>query len=221
MRSHLVRLLPLLIVSACSGKPAQDRFELSLHATSDDAAPLANVTFASGSSKLGVTDASGALTVRLRGVEGQTLPITFTCPGGYESTNSARSVRLTHTRGVTEGASQPLTLEAACVRKLRQVVVVVRSENATDLPILIDGKATTLAADGTAHVLLQLDRDVPTVTVALDTSTQPKLRPQNPSRTFDLHGKDAVLVMAQSFTSTKPRLHSAPLPQRHIPYRIQ
>jgi hypothetical protein len=221
MRLRFTHLLPLLAVAACGNKTTQDRFELSLRATSDDATPLSNVAFETGKSKLGATDASGALTVRLRGVEGQTLPITFTCPAGYEPEGGARSLRLTHTRGVTEGSSQPLTIDTTCVRKLRQVVVVVRSENATDLPILVDGKTTAVAADGTAHLLLELDRDVRAVTVALDTSTQPKLRPQNPSRTFDLHGKDAVLVMAQSFTSTKPRPHGTSLPQRHIPYRIQ
>lgn len=221
MRLRLIHLLPLLATAACGSKPSQDRFDLSLRATSDDSTPLNNVAFETGKSKLGATDASGALTVRLRGVEGQTLPITFTCPDGYEAAGGARSLRLTHTRGVTEGSSQPLTLDATCIRILRQVVVVVRSENATDLPVLIDGKTTAIAADGTAHLLLALDRDVRAVTVALDTSTQPKLRPQNPSRTFDLHGKDAVLVMAQSFSSTKPRQRGSALPQRHIPYRIQ
>jgi hypothetical protein len=221
MKLRFIHLFAPLAIAACSGRTTQDRFELSLRATSDDATPLANVEFETGKSRLGATDTSGTLTVRLRGVEGQTLPITFTCPTGYEPSEGARSIRLTHTRAVTEGSSQPLTVEATCVRKLRQVVVVVRSDNATDLPVLVDGKTTAIAADGTAHLLLELDRDVRAVTVALDTSTQPKLRPQNPSRTFDLHGKDAVLVMAQSFTSTKPRPHASTAPQRHIPYKIQ
>lgn len=206
----------------CSSKTADDRFEISLRATSDDALPLAGVTFATGKSNLGKTSSSGVVNVRLRGVEGQTMPVTVTCPSGYESSGELSPLRLTRTRRVGEAVVQPLTVEATCIRKVRDVVLVVRAESGSNLPVHIDGKPAATTSDGTAHLLLQLDRDVRQVSVTLDTTDQPKLRPQNPSRTFEIHGNDTVLVMDQSFTtSTKPKSRTAPAPRRHIPYRVQ
>ncbi len=223
MRSNIVHYLFLLLAGiGCAGKPNEDRFEISLHATSDDASPLANVTFGTGKSTLGTSNNSGVIDVRLRGVEGQTLPLRFTCPAGYDAGGELPPLRLTHTRRVGQGVTQAVAVEATCIRKLRDVVLVVRSDNASNLPVHVDGKPAAVTVDGTAHLLLHLDRDVRKLTVALDTTDQPKLRPQNPSRTFDLHGKDTVLVTDQAFVTT-PTAHTRPnaTPKRHVPYRIQ
>jgi len=223
MNPRLAACALLLVTTVgCGSKSTDDRFEISLRATSDDALPLADVTFATGKSNLGKTSSSGVVNVRLRGAEGQTLPITVTCPSGYEPSGELSPLRLTRTRRVGQAVAQPLTVEATCIRKLRDVVLVVRAESASNLAVHVDGKPAAIATDGTAHLLLQLDRDVRQVSVTLDTTDQPKLRPQNPSRTFDLHGKDTVLVMDQSFTaSLKPQHRNAPAPRRHIPYRVQ
>ena len=223
MNLRLVACAVLFVSTlGCSSKTADDRFEISLRATSDDALPLADATFATGKSNLGKTSSSGVVNVRLRGAEGQTLPVSFTCPSGYESSGELPPLRLTRTRRVGAAVAQPLTVEATCIRKLRDVVLVVRAENVSHLAVHVDGKPAATATDGTAHLLLQLDRDVRQVSVTLDTTDQPKLRPQNPSRTFDLHGRDAVLVVEQSFTaSPKPQNRNSPAPRRHIPYRVQ
>jgi hypothetical protein len=206
----------------CSSKTTDDRFEISLRATSDDGMPLADVAFATGKSNLGKSSSSGVVNARLRGMEGQTLPVTVTCPSGYESSGELSPLRLTRTRRVGQAVAQPLTVEATCIRKLRDVVLVVRAENVSNLAVHVDGKPAATATAGIAHLLLQLDRDVRQVSVTLDTTDQPKLRPQNPSRTFALHGKDTVLIMDQSFTaSPQPQHPNSPAPRRHIPYRVQ
>lgn len=212
----------LVSTLGCSSKTADDRFEISLRATSDDALPLPDVAFTTGKSNLGKTSNSGVVNVRLRGAEGQTLPVTVTCPSGYESSGELSPLRLTRTRRIGEAVAQPLTVEAICIRKLRDVVLVVRTDSASNLAVQVNGKPAATATGGTAHLLLQLDRDVRQVSVTLDTTEQPKLRPQNPSRTFELHGKDTILVMDQSFTdSPKPHHRNSPAPRRHIPYRVQ
>lgn len=220
---HFTATALLALACGCAGTKSDDRFEISFRATSDDSVPLSDVSFATGKVKLGTTKSSGAFTVRLRGAEGQMLPLTISCPAGYERAGEPPSLRLTRTRRVGEASTQPLGIEATCIRKLRDVVLVVRSENAEGLPVHVDGKAVTaIASDGTAHLLLQLDRDIGKVSVTLDTTQQPKLRPQNPSRTFELHGKDAILVMDQAFAaSPKPQTRSSPAPHRHVPYRVQ
>jgi hypothetical protein len=215
-------VLLLVSIFGCGSKTIDDRFEISLRATSDDALPLAGAKFATSKSNLGQTSGSGVVNVRLRGAEGQTLAVAVTCPSGYESSGELPPLRLTRTRRVGEAVAQPLAVEATCIRKLRDVVLVVRAESAPNLPVHVDGKPAATTTDGMAHLLLQLDRDVRQVSVTLDTTDQPKLRPQNPSRTFELHGRDAVLVMDQSFSAApKPQNRNPPAPRRHIPYRVQ
>jgi hypothetical protein len=211
------------VAFGCAGAKPDDRFEVSLRAASDDSAPLSDVAFATGNVKLGTTNSSGAFKVRLKGAEGQTLPLAITCPAGYQSAGEPPPLRLTRTRRVGDTVAQPLAIDVTCTRKLRDVVLVVRSENAANLPVHVDGKAaTSTSGDGTAHLLLQLDRDVRKVSVTLDTTEQPRLRPQNPSRTFELQGKDAVLVLDQPFSVvSKPAARSGAAPKRHIPYKIQ
>jgi hypothetical protein len=223
MNLRLVACAVLLVSTlGCSSKTADDSFEISLRATSDDALPLADATFTTGESNLGKTSSSGVVNVRLRGAEGQTLPVTVICPSGYESSGELPPLRLTRTRRLGEAVAQPLAVEATCIRKLRDVVLVVRAESAPNLPVRVDGKPAATTTDGMVHLLLQLDRDVRQVSVTLDTTDQPKLRPQNPSRTFELHGRDAVLVMDQSFSpAPKPQNRNSPTPRRHIPYRVQ
>ena len=146
----------LLLVSTfgCGAKPTDDHFEISLRASSDDALPLAGATFATGKSNLGKTSSSGVVNVRLRGAEGQTLPLDVTCPSGYESSGELSPLRLTRTRRVGAAGAQPLTVEATCIRKLRDVVLVVRTESASNLPVQVEGKPAAITTDGTAHLLL-------------------------------------------------------------------
>jgi hypothetical protein len=106
---------------------------------------------------------------------------------------------------------------------MREVVLVVHTQPGRALPVLVDGKLSSMTtSDGLAHVLLRIDRSVRTLNAKLDTGTAPKLRPKSPSRTFDLSGNDAILIFDQNFSTrlVAPISKEPPKPQRHVPERV-
>jgi hypothetical protein len=186
--------------------------------------PLSGVVIQANQAPLGTTNSAGKLTKRLKGAEGQVVEVRAVCPEAYEAYEQAPpALRLTRTRPLGSGERGPITYDVVCQKRLRQIAIVVKSERGADLPVSIDGKrvATTDAA-GNAHALVELDRTTTALRVDLDTSKDPRLQPQNPQRTFELHGHDAVLVFEQPFTLAS---RAAPRPKsqairRHVPQRL-
>jgi hypothetical protein len=201
-------------------------FEVSLRATSDEGLPVEGAQFSNGASTIGTTDAKGSARATVRGADGQVLPIVTSCPTGYVAPEQPTQLRLTEVRRVSQQAPAALEVEAICSRKLRDIVVVVRTSQAPALPVVIGGKtAAQTDASGTAHLRLQLERDVHSLSVGLATAAAPNLRPQNPSRVFELEGQDAILLFEQSFTEERvakvTRRAAAPVARpKHVPYRI-
>ncbi len=211
---------------ACGGgeqKASEERFEVSFGVATDDGAPLSEVKFATGQQSFGTTNETGRLSVRLRGTEGQTIPVQVTCPTGYASPE-AGTLKLTRTRGVDDTAPKPIPFDVVCTRQTREVVVVVHAENGSKLPVSVGGKPLGVTdADGNAHVLVALQRDERSLSVEMDTSQQANLKPQNPSKVFELSGRDAVLVFDQPFTVARAKrsVAKAAPPPRHVPYRVR
>lgn len=221
-------LLLSCLLAGCGGTSADagKSFHVVLTATSDDGDPLGGVNFATRTTTIGTSDPKGTVLVDMRGLEGQSLAVTATCPNGFVSPEQPLTLKLTEVRRVSQDGPSKLGVDVVCTRKLREIVLVVRSTNAPSLPVDVGGRtvATTDGA-GTAHVRIQLDRDVRTLPVSLGTNDTPNLRPQNPSRVYDLDGRDAILLFEQSFAlERKPvaRRHVVPTATvaKHIPYKI-
>jgi hypothetical protein len=197
-----------------------------LRALSDEGQPVAGAEFRAGSKLFGKSDSNGTIGVTLRGAEGEQVRISVLCPDGYVSPDQPSTLKLAELRRVDQTGPSTLGVEVTCTRKLRDVVVVVRTWNAPSLPVDVAGK-TMARTDphGNAHVHLQLDRDVRTLSVSLGTRDASQLRPQNPSRVFELNGQDAVLLLDQAFTterkSTSRRVTVATKRQQHVPYQIR
>jgi hypothetical protein len=201
----------------------EHRFEVSFRVTTDAGDSLAGATVVSGSRTLGVTDPLGALEVALDGLEGQTHPITLTCPEGFAAPENIAPLRLTRSRRVSAGPGDAaaISFPAVCTRQVRDVVLVVHVEHGEALPVLVDGKAVGVTdSDGVAHVLLHFDRSVRSFGVGLDTSSRHELRPRNPSRAFDLAGRDAVVLFDQALTAAPRIVVKQAAPVRRVPYRI-
>ena len=206
----------LLIVSAIaafglggcgsSAAPAVVSFPIALRATSDDGQPLPGVTFKTSTKTLGATNAAGELRLRLRGREGQVLPVSTICPPDFKSPDESSRLRLTQAQRLTAAAAEPMTaLAVVCTRNIRDVVVIVHAENGPDLPVLIDGHpAGVTDGDGNAHILVHPDRTARSLSLSLDTGATPQLRPQNPSRAFELTGRDAALLFKQELVRVVP-----------------
>jgi hypothetical protein len=227
VQQGLALLILGIAAQACSVKeprPVGSRFVLEFLVTSDDGYALVGSGIATGKSSLGITGSDGRLRVELEGTDGQLLPISVNCPPGYTSPDKVEPLRLARTRRVNEVTFQATHFESTCIRKVREIVVVVRAEAGSGLPIQIDARpAGTTDADGIAHVLVRADRNVKALNLTLDTSAHRDLRPKNPSRTYELAGNDAVLVFDQAFVKApKPKAHASGVKRRqNIPYRIE
>lgn len=222
-RSSLLKAWGFVLVVGCGPQVAdENRFDVEIRATTDDDLPLQAVKVTAGKLALGATNASGSFRVRLAGAEGQTLPVAVACPEGFAFIGAPAELRLSKTRRVHQTRPEPVLLSITCTRELRDVVVVVQSKGGAALPVLLDGQAQGMTdEDGTAHVLLQRHRAAEKLSVTLDTSRSPGLRPQSPTQVFELHGRDAILVVDQAFTETRVSRRPNTTPARHIPYKIQ
>jgi len=215
----------LLWLSGCAGSAttSEPGFKVAFGATGDDGSPLPGVTLEGGKARLGATDSSGVLTTVLRGAEGQVVAIKATCPEAYVSPELLLPLRLARTRALGSAKPEPIGYDVVCQKRMRQVVVVVEAERGKDLPVALNGKPVARTdTDGHAHVLIEVDRSETSLRVDLDATAEHSLSPQNPGRTFELHGRDAVLLFEQPFsvaTRSKPRPSAHP-PRRHIPQRL-
>lgn len=216
-------------VSACGGStanPTNKPFDVVLHATGDDGEPVAGARFLASGASIGESDNQGRVATTLRGADGQNLAVTVQCPDGYAGPEQPSWLKLTELRRVDQTGPATLGIDVTCVRKLREIVVVVRTANAPSLPVDVGGKTVgNTDTDGNAHIRLLIDREVRALSVSLGTSAAPALRPQNPSRVFDLDGQDAMLLLDQTFSMNQKRfiarrVSSASSPPQHVPYRI-
>ncbi len=221
-----------LVVTGCGSPnaPSVDKsFDVVLHALSDEGQPVEGVQFSCAELALGTTDTKGKVAMQLRGVDGQILAVTTTCPDGYLAPEQPAQLRLAEVRKLDPTAPAAIGFDSVCTRKVRDVVLVVRTSQAPVLKVEVAGKSVgSTDGNGQAHFRFQLDRTVSRMSVSLDTTATPMLRPQNPSRVFELDGQDAVLLLDQSFTveRTLPVKRHVVVakkreePERHIPYRI-
>jgi hypothetical protein len=223
--NHVVRLVAATALAALlgcsSGKPTPVPFTIELRALTGDGAPLAGVAFSLGKKASGLTGADGRVVQKVAGDEGNTLRVGVTCPPDYDPPSQLPVVRLTRTRTIDAREAQALPVEVRCERRQSDIVVVVKADRGGRLPVLIDGKpVTTTDDDGLAHVLLRRARTDKKLDVALDTAGHATLKPVNPARTYDLSGRDAVILFEQTFAANPPVVARAMTPRRHIPVRV-
>ena len=226
MTANLATAFAFVVAMGCGaneGTYAASRFAIEFHINNDDGDAVKSAAVRTGGKDLGVTGAEGMLKVELTGTEGQTVPVTVTCPHGCAGTEKPSLLRLSHTRRIDFNGYQATRFEATCTREVRDIVLVVRAQGGARLAVNVDGTPSGATnADGIAHVLVHADRQMKALKVSLDTSSRPELKPKNPSRTYELAGNDAILLFDQTFVSTPKRAFRAapPKPSRHIPYRV-
>lgn len=225
-----LKLVPLtLLLAACGATTTPTTvksFDVVLRATTDEGQPMPGAQFGVGATTLGATDASGTAKATIHGEDGQTVAISTSCPEGYVAPEKPTSLRLALVRKIDDTGPVVLGVESVCTRKMRDVVLVVRTKNAPSLNVDIGGRTVGHTDEnGVAHFGLQLDRDVRSLSVSLKTSAWSSLRPQNPSRVFELDGHDAVLLLDQAFAAEQKVVRVVkrlppPPESKHVPYKI-
>ena len=213
-------------IGACNLKSLEataSSFNLEFRVVGDNGAPVIGARIRAGNRWLGSTDDGGILPSKLVGNEGQILAVSVECPLGFVAPEKPTLLRLARIRNISQDRFQPTHLDMTCAREVTEVVVLVRAQGGPGLPVQVEGTpSATTNSEGIAHVLLRVSRKMSAVSVSLDTSTHQNLRPKNPTRIYELSGRDAILILDQTFVTTPRTVHRhfTAQPSKHIPYRV-
>lgn len=197
----------LLDAPASTEKPTS--FPVVLSIKSDDK-PVAGAKVLNGKQVLGSTNESGKVRLELKGKEGETLQLTVQCPEGLASPEKPIAVGL---RVMAAGSPEP-SFQSECVQLTHEIVVGVRAERGANLPVLyLDEVVGHTNSEGVAHVKLKV-APKEQITLRLDTTSNPSLRPQNPTLTFVASDKDEMVLLEQKFTVLQKKVSK---PKPNIP----
>lgn len=193
------------LFASCGGTQAPTLYPITLRVVSDNR-PLPGAQILLRDRELGSTDAAGNFRMQTPGVEGTTVDLTVRCPNGFTSPAQPIAVVLRSTIAL-DRTQQAAGIEttAQCPPTHRIAAVVVRTPNRGNLPILHNGREITRTdLQGVAHMIFRVTpREA--VTLRIDTSGQPNLRPQNPLLTINTREGDEVYVASQNFEEEIPR----------------
>jgi hypothetical protein len=147
----------------------------------------------------GSTDAQGSFRMRMTGVEGSSVDVTVRCPTGFVSPTAPIAVPLRSAITLGNQRSTGIETTVQCPPDQRIAAVIVRTPNRANLPIFYQNREITRTdLQGVAHMIFKVHpRDV--LMFRIDTSSQPLLRPENPTFTVATREGDDVYVSTQNF----------------------
>lgn len=169
--------------------------------------------------ELGVSNADGSVNARVRGHEGDVLTIEIACPAGHRPPAPVL-VPLRRMGRDAEGHEVEPEFAAACAPLTRSIVIAVRAEHGTNLPLYYLGRELARTdASGAAHALLDVaSEDV--LELTLDTTEQPQLRPRSPVLRVQPGPGDEIAALTQNFT-VEPQARVKKAPVQRGPIRIE
>lgn len=182
---------------ACERPDAGSSFTLAVHVEGDPGRALRGADVAFLGQRVGTTGDSGTVTLTVRGVEGEHIPVAVTCPEGFQSPSAPTDVVLHH---LAEPGRRP-EYDVSCVPKRRRIVVVVRADHGPDLPVLYLGREVARTDEsGAAHAIIETPANED-VEIGLGTSdaSDGRLRPQNPSMKFVASDTNGIKVFSVQF----------------------
>jgi hypothetical protein len=211
-------VLPTWLGCDSLGPPKKPSQSIVFSAESDPGTVLAGVQVLHRGKPVAKTGADGMASLQITGQEGETFDFDVRCPSGFRSPVAALSVVLRRTAEQAAAARFPIR----CTPKERTLVVAVRAEGGANLPVLYLGREVARTdGSGAAHVAFRI-ASADAVALTLDTTQQPKLRPQHPAMTFHGADRDQLTSFEQRFDVevTKARTFVAPAPQPAGPVRL-
>jgi hypothetical protein len=176
--------------------------EVRVRVTSDGSTPVPGAQLRARGEYLGSTDGSGDATLLIPGSPGASPSLALTCPDGFVSPPGEQTPLLPAAGSGSSGRA--LALDLLCPPELREAVVLVHAAgDARRLPVKVDGLVIGQTdALGFAHVHVRAAPDTE-FEVSLDTSSNERLVPANPTRRYRLRRSDELFVLDASFEQPK------------------
>ncbi len=155
------------------------------------------------------TGADGTASLQINGQEGEVFEFKAVCPRGFRSPAQAIPVTL---RRMGNDSPQ-VKVRIPCVVKERTLVVAVRADGGPNLPVLyLNREVARTDGSGAAHVSFRLAA-ADSVSLTIDTTSQPHLRPQNPTESFIGLEHDQLKAFSKHFDVDAPKIkRSVPHP---------
>lgn len=227
----LVFALPQLAgFDACEQPaPAQQEFSVRVRAVNPEGEPLAGLEIGVAGDRLGATSATGALSLRMFGVEGEQIALDAVCPVGFSGPRESAVLTLRSFQSVDPQAAPQTEITLTCSPDQRLTAVAIRTGQPS-IPIRMRGEELARTNEaGTAHVVLAQDSGS-AFQLTLDTAERKQLRPESPTRMFAVGDRDDIVVWDQPFVVLEPRPPAArrrivkprppPPPPPPAPYRL-
>jgi hypothetical protein len=190
--------------AGCGTQQGPTLFPVTLRVM-NDARPMPGAQIIIRDRPQGTTDAQGSFRMRMTGVEGSTVPVTVRCPNGFVSPAEPVSVTLRSAIAIDRNAhTGGMETTVQCPPDQRIAAVIVRTPNRANLPVFYQGREITRTdLQGVAHMIFKVrPRDV--LVFRLDTTSQPQLRPANPSFNVATREGDDVYVSTLNFEEAAP-----------------
>jgi hypothetical protein len=179
--------------------PPAPPFQIFIRVDGDPGHPISGATVSRNSKQVGITGPDGRAMLTLAGAEGETTDVSVKCPDAFTSPVKPTSIRLTR----LADKSRVPEYAISCLPTLRRVVIAVKTDNGSNLPVVYLNKVITRTdLSGAAHFALEVAPGTQ-FQVTLDTSENTRLRPPNPTKPFTVPQHDDILVFDQKFELEK------------------
>jgi hypothetical protein len=194
--------LACIIGVGCEGELPPAPLEVRVRVTSDGSTPVPGAQLRARGEYLGSTDGLGEALLVLPGSGGAAPSLALTCPDGFTTPPGEEAPLLPVAGAASPGRA--LSVDLLCPPELRDAVVLVHTAGeAGRLPVKVDGVVVGQTdALGFAHVHVRAAPDTE-FEVSLDTSTNERLVPPNPTRRYRLRRSDELFVLDASFDQPK------------------
>lgn len=212
----------LSLLTSCEEEPAPPpRYPFTFTAQADGQ-PLEGVEITVNERSVGRTNAEGVLRVDLTGPEGAHVRINASCPEGHRNATEPQTLPLRRVQSLdVAAAARGIEVVFSCPPERRNAVVVVRTHDRGDIPVLLDGREVARTdASGAAHLHVAMEPGT-TFTVLLDTRSNERLRPSSPSQAFTVPDRDEVFVLDQRFEEQQPRRVRRRTARPRVPRPVQ
>ena len=212
----LATLLEGSLLAGCVPAQQVSSYRIALRVQSDSGRPLGRARVLFEGRPAGVSDERGLVQLAVSGSEGSNVKLAVECPEGYRSPSAPVAAVLRHANESDRHAEYSVL----CPPIFRTVVIAVRAERGANLPILQLGREVGRTdGSGAAHVVLKSPPEE-SLELTLDTSSNPALRPHNPTTRFRVGQSDEILVFNQAF-NLDPAKKRAGAARARGPIRIQ